>query len=288
MDSRGVRVEPLSDGFFGLDGGAMFGVVPRVLWQKRNPPDPSNRILLALRPLLIRTGDSVVVVDTGIGDKYGETFNTMFNVDHRATLVGSLAERGIEPNDVTHVVLTHLHFDHAGGATRPGPAGRPVPTFPNARHLVQGLEWHDATNPNRRTRGSYREDDFRPLEAAGLVDLVDGDAEPLPGVRLLRTGGHTRGHQVVLVESDEHVDAYWADLVPTTTHLNVPYIMGYDLFPLETMERKEELLTRAADEHWTCWFEHDPAVAAGRVTRQGDRFAVEETIHTVSQGGNDG
>ncbi|MBN2538257.1 MBL fold metallo-hydrolase [candidate division WOR-3 bacterium] len=280
-------MEPLSDGFFGLDGGAMFGVVPRVLWRQKNPPDANNRILLALRPLLIRTGDAVVVVDTGVGDKYGPKFNEMFNVDHRVGLRQSLADHGVEPEAVTHVVLTHLHFDHAGGATRLDPAGRPVPTFPNARHLVQEQEWHDATHPNRRTRGSYREDDFRPLQAAGLVELIDGDVEPLPGIRLVRTGGHTRGHQIVLVESSKQFDVYWADLVPTTTHLNVPYIMGYDLYPLETMDCKEAMLGRAADEGWTCWFEHDPAVAAARVAREGDRFAVEKAIHAVPQGEND-
>lgn len=288
MGPGAVRIDPLTDGFFGLDGGAMFGVVPRVLWQRKNPPDPNNRILLALRPLLVRTGGATVVVDAGIGDKYGPEFDEMFNVDHRSTLVGSLAEHGVEPAAVTHVILTHLHFDHAGGATRLDASGRPVPTFPAARHLVQEQEWHDATHTNRRTRGSYREDDFRPLEAAGLLELVDGDAEPVPGIRLRRTGGHTRGHQVVRVECEGRTHVYWADLVPTTTHLNIPYIMGYDLFPVETMDRKETMLGLAADDGWICWFEHDPGIAAATVAREGDRFAVGEIIVPESQGGSDG
>jgi glyoxylase-like metal-dependent hydrolase (beta-lactamase superfamily II) len=269
-----ITLHPLSDGFFGLDGGAMFGVAPRVLWQKTNPPDEHNRILLALRPLLIRTPSETIVVDAGIGRKYGDGFNRMFNVDDSDTLETSLARCGVAPGQVTGVVLTHLHFDHAGGVTKLDGDGRPVPTFPDAKHFVQADEWHDATHPNRRTRGSYRDDDFLPLEAAGLLELVDGDVELTPNISLLCTGGHTRGHQIVLVETSEGRAVYWSDLVPTASHVNIPYVMAYDLFPLVTIEQKERLLERAAAECWTCFFEHEPGFAAGTVASDGRRFAV--------------
>ena len=273
--STAMELHPLSDGFFGLDGGAMFGIIPRVLWQRANPPDGNNRIRLALRPLLVLTPADRVLIDTGIGRKYGPDFDRMYNVDDSDDLERSLARHGLVPGDISVVVLTHLHFDHAGGATRLDRHGRPVPRFPNARHVVQRDEWHDATHPNRRTRGSYRPDDFLPLEAAGLLELVDGDADLLPGIRLVRTGGHTRGHQIVLVEHEGGTTVYLADLVPTSTHVNVPYIMGFDLQPLVTMEKKEELLGLAAREEWTCCFEHDPDLAFGVIRSDGDRYRVE-------------
>ncbi|HDQ99777.1 MAG TPA: MBL fold metallo-hydrolase [candidate division WOR-3 bacterium] len=284
MKLGSIELQPLSDGWFGLDGGAMFGVVPRVLWEKRNPPDERNRIRLALRPLLIVTGPETILVDTGIGRKYGDRFNDMFNVDQSSDdLLTSLARTGRRPEDVTQVVLTHLHFDHAGGATRLDENGRPVPTFSNARHFVQQTEWEDANNPNRRTRGSYRPDDFLPLDAAGLIKKVDGNTDIAPGIRLLRTGGHTRGHQVVLVRSEDHTAIYWADLIPTASHVPIPYIMGYDTYPLETIRGKEELLARAADGEWISIFEHDPDLDVALIVRDGDGFrarSIERPLPT--------
>ena len=303
----------LSDGFFGLDGGAMFGVIPKLLWEKRNPPDPKNRIKLALRSLLIVTASERILVDTGVGRKYGPKFSDMFNVDDSDNLLDSLKRAGFNPDDVTLVVQTHLHFDHCGWATRLNDRGRPVPTFPKARYIVQAWEWQDAVTPNRRTKGSYRSDDFLPLQEAGQLELVDGDTELVPGVRLVRTGGHTRGHQIVIVETKSEVrgqnaegrsqaqksDArsetsevrclkpgienpkpktqnpivvFWGDLIPTTSHIEVPYIMGYDTYPLATAEKKEELVARAADENWLCFFEHDPNYTCGRIVRDGERY----------------
>jgi len=287
----------LSDGFFGLDGGAMFGVVPRLLWEKRNPPDPKNRIRLALRSLLIVTPSERILVDTGVGRKYGPKFNDMFNVDDSDNLLDSLKRTGFNPEDITLVVQTHLHFDHCGWATRLNDNGRPVPTFPKARYIAQAWEWQDAVTPNRRTRGSYRTDDFLPLQEAGQLELVDGDTELVPGVKLVRTGGHTRGHQMVLIQSKSEVKmqnaenrsenvpspspaprtpyrtaVFWGDLIPTTSHIEVPYIMGYDTFPLATMEQKEDLVARAANENWLCFFEHDPEHACGRIERDGERY----------------
>ncbi len=274
----------LNDGFFGLDGGAMFGVVPRVLWQKTNPPDERSRIRLALRLLLITTPEERILVDTGIGTKHGPEFDAMFNVDRSDNLDAALSRLNLNPEEITTVILTHLHFDHAGGATKLDDSGKPVPRFPNARYVVQEMEWHDATHPNRRTRGSYRADDFLPLEAAGKLELVDGDTELMPGVKLLRTGGHTRGHQIVLVESEARTCVYWADLVPTCSHVNIPYIMGYDLFPLDTMKQKEELIARAAAGKWACVFEHDPETELGLITSTDGRYRVRSISPTPTKG----
>ncbi|UCG43641.1 MAG: MBL fold metallo-hydrolase [candidate division WOR-3 bacterium] len=268
------ELRSLSDGFFGLDGGAMFGVIPRVLWQQTNPPDPNNRIRLALRPLLITTPKDRILVDTGVGRKYGDRFNRMFNVDDSDELTRSLGRQGLRPEEITVVVHTHLHFDHAGGTTELDHSGKPVPRFPNARHLVQADEWHDATHPNPRTQGSYRGEDYMPVAEAGLVERVEGDTDLGSGVTLVKTGGHTRGHQIVLVQGPDRTAVYWSDLIPTCSHVRIPYIMGYDLYPLKTMEQKERLVARAAAERWVCFFEHDPDTTAALIEADGDAFAV--------------
>lgn len=270
------ELHSLSDGHFGLDGGAMFGVVPRPLWERTNPPDERNRIQLALRPLLVVAGQCRVLVDTGIGDKWDAKGRDIYRIEKTDSVVAGLARRGLRPEDITHVVLTHLHFDHAGGATRPGPAGDPVPSFPNARHLVQRVEWEDATSPNRRSRAAYQPDNFLPLERAGLLDLVDGTTEFLPGIELLHTGGHTRGLQLVRVRSGGETALFWSDLIPTSAHIATPYIMGYDLFPLVTMETKERLVGEAHAQRWLCFLEHDPTAAAGYLTAVGGTIGFEK------------
>ena len=279
----GIRIgsttlHPLSDGFFGLDGGAMFGVVPRVIWQKTNPPDTSNRIRLALRPMLVLTPSERILVETGIGRKYGRKFDEMFNVDDSDDLERSLARHGLAPEEITIVVHTHLHFDHAGGATRLDENGKSVPRFPKARHVVQRQEWQDATHPNPCTRGSYRQDDLLPLEQAGLLELVDGDTELVSGVRLQVTGGHTKSHQIVLVSDGSRTAVYWGDLIPTCSHVRIPYIMGYDLFPLVTIEQKEKLVRQAIDGNWVCFFEHDPDVAVGTIADIQGRPTVKALV----------
>lgn len=275
MTLGNLYLHSLSDGFFGLDGGAMFGVVPRPLWQKTNPPDDRNRIRLALRPLLVVTPSERILIDSGIGDKYDAEFADVYRIEKTDTIEGSLARAGFRPEDVTKVVLTHLHFDHAGGATRFDSHGRPVPRFAKARYYVQRREWDLAVNPNRRSRASYLKENFLPLEEAGQLELVDGDTELVPGVKLIRTGGHTPGHQVVQVQSAGETAFYWADMIPTRAHIAVPYVMGYDLYPVETMELKEKLVQQAAQEGWVSFLEHDPDHAAGRIIARGDKWMLE-------------
>ena len=292
----------LSDGFFGLDGGAMFGVVPKPVWERTNPADERNRIRLAVRPLLIVAGKERVLVDTGIGDKWDAKSTDIYRIEHTDTIESSLARAGFRPEDITKVVLTHLHFDHAGAATKLGPDGKPVPRFPNARHYVQQKEWEAAVNPNRRTRGSYRPDDFLPVQAAGLLELIDGPFALELGLELLPTGGHTPGHQIVLMGTGSGdqgskgsgsepqnpgsvrqgsprptpeprnpcsaAAVFWGDLIPTRSHIATPYIMGYDLLPLETMTQKEKFVGLAIAGRWVSFFEHDPDFASGVIEEE--------------------
>jgi glyoxylase-like metal-dependent hydrolase (beta-lactamase superfamily II) len=267
-----LRLYSLSDGFFGLDGGAMFGVVPRPLWERTNPPDERNRIRLALRPLLITAGKERVLIDTGIGDKWDARSTDIYRIEHTDTIESSLAHVGFRPEDVTKVVLTHLHFDHAGAATKLDSTGKPVPRFANAGYYVQQKEWDLALSPNRRSRAAYLPENFLPLQEAGQLELIDGDSRLELGLGLAfelhLTGGHTPGHQVVLLRSGGETAIYWGDLIPTRSHIATPYVMGYDLLPLETMEQKEKLVQEAIAGKWLSFLEHDPEYACGVIEEE--------------------
>jgi glyoxylase-like metal-dependent hydrolase (beta-lactamase superfamily II) len=301
----------LSDGFFGLDGGAMFGIVPKPLWERTNPPDERNRIRLALRPLLVVAGKERVLVDTGIGDKWDARNTDIYRIEHTDTVESSLARAGFKPEDITKVVLTHLHFDHAGAATKLDSTGKPVPRFPNARYYVQQKEWELALNPNHRSRAAYLPDNFLPLQAARQLELIDGDSRLALGLELelVLTGGHTPGHQIVVITDNpefknqkpesriaepagrtptagtpplqnprtpdpqnpllvRRTAVFWGDLVPTRSHIATPYIMGYDLYPLETMEQKERLVQQAIAGKWLSFLEHDPDYACGVIEEE--------------------
>lgn len=265
--------DPVSDGTFRLDGGAMFGVVPKVLWARRAPADAGNRIALALSPLLIRTGREVVLVDAGAGDKWPDRQREIYQFDARDQLERSLAACGVGPEDVDVVIATHLHWDHVGGlTTRRG--GRIVPRFPRARHVVRRAEWTVATHPNERIHASYVADDFVPLLDAGLVDFIDADGEVVPGIRVERTGGHTAHHQIVRIESGGRTAIFAADLMPTTAHVEPAWIMGYDLYPLDTLAARKRVVAEAAAGEYVIFFEHDPAIRAGIIHLEQDRPKV--------------
>ena len=269
-----ARVTVLHDGTIALDGGAMFGVVPRVVWEKRDPPDERNRVALGLNVALIESGGKRVLVDTGMGDRWSEKEVRMYRIDRSTTLLQGLRACGLGPPDIDVVVNTHLHFDHAGGNTR-REGDRLVPTFPRARYVVQRGEWDDATHPHERSRASYRTDDFLPLEVAGQLDLIEGEAEVAPGVRAVRVGGHTTHHQMVVVESGGETMVVPTDLLPTSSHLPLPFVMGYDLFPVATVEAKRKLLDAAVAGGWRILFYHDPRTPLGRVRREGDGYTLE-------------
>ncbi len=247
----------VSDGTFWLDGGAMFGIVPKVLWNKLNPADALNRIKLGLNCLLIQTPETKVLVDTGVGKKLDVKFKEIYKVERDTGLIESLGKLGVQPEDIDFVINTHLHFDHCGGNTIEQD-GHYIPTFPHAKYMIQRQEWHDATNTNERTKASYVQRNFLPVEASGQLLLVDGDNEVLPGISVVVTNGHTRGHQSVIIESMGNKAIYFGDLIPTSSHVKIPYIMSYDLFPINVVEKKREILSQATKERWLLIFEHDP------------------------------
>ena len=268
------EVDIFSDGIFRLDGGAMFGVVPKVLWEKQKPADEHNRVAMDMNCLLIRDGQNVVLVETGAGPKLNEKQKRNFGVDAPPRLLGELARRGVRPEEVTLVINTHLHFDHAGGNThRQGE--RVVATFPRASYVFQRLEWLDAVSPNERTRASYLPDDFAPLEETGKLELIDEAVEILPGVRLDRIQGHTRGTQTVRVSDGRDTLFFSSDFMPDRHHLPLPWIPSQDLFPLDTLAAKKVILPRAIQEKWVVAFTHD-VPRFGRITEEEGRYHFNE------------
>lgn len=275
-----LTVRLAGDGTFGLDGGAMFGVVPKTLWQRAKPADDDNRIEMVTNCPLVERGDDLVLIDTGVGDKGDEKFRRIFKIsEERETLPESVRRAGYEPGDVTHVLLSHLHFDHCGWNTREE-AGRFVPTFPNARYWIERGEAEHAQAPNPRDRASYDPRNLAPLLEAGVVELFDDQAEPVPGVRAVKAPGHNRDMCVVLLDGGPDAARekaiFLADLVPTRAHVPTPWVMGYDLYPVTTMENKELWLGRAHREGWLCIFEHeaDRPLARLRETKPGRFEAV--------------
>ena len=258
---------PVTDGRFRLDGGAMFGVVPRVLWEQCCPADDSNRVQLSLTCLLIQAHGKNILVDTGLGPKNDEKFNRMFDVERTPSLQNSLNKSGISPEDMYFVINTHLHFDHAGGNTIRNEEGQIVSAYPKATYFVQRGEYEDAVSSNERTRASYRRENFNPIMHVNQWEFLDGDTEVLPGVSMVVTPGHTQHHQSVKVESEGQVAFFLGDLIPTISHLPLPYIMGYDLYPLQTLETKRWILDRAFEEEWLLIFEHDPQIKMGYVKK---------------------
>ncbi len=261
-------------GFFRLDGGAMFGTVPKAIWSKLAPPDDENRIRLAARSLLIRAGARVFMVDAGMGDRWTEKLRHIFDIQPQAD--GS----GLDPASVTDIILTHLHFDHARGIfrARPGAEVEADLRYPEARVYVQAANYENAKKPNARERASYLAEDVKLLERTRLV-LTTGSQEIYPGLWVHRGDGHTRGHQWVEVKGDGSSLAFPADIVPTSRHLPLPYLMGYDVSAETLLVEKDDLLNRAVAGGWILVFGHDPDVTAGRITRdEKGHYALGETL----------
>jgi methylmalonyl-CoA epimerase len=269
----------LYDGFFRLDGGAMFGVVPKALWQKKASPDDVNRILMTMRPLIIRDGTHTMLIDAGLGDKESAKFYAMYAADRSRSLDHALAEAGVAPDEIDIVLASHLHFDHAGGFTVRNASGRVVPRFPRARYVVRRGEWNEARKPHERSRASYLPDNFLPLADAGVLDFLDEDRTVIPGVRVQRTGGHTMHHQIVWIESGSERAVFLADLMPTSAHLPDPWIMGYDLYPMDTLFAKQAFAREVSRRETLVFFEHDPAIpAAFIITEQQGKLGLR--LHT--------
>jgi methylmalonyl-CoA epimerase len=272
-----LALTSLHDGLFGLDGGAMFGVVPRTLWAPQSPPDDRNRIRLATRPLLVEADWGRLLIDCGIGDKMDAKQRDIYAVNRDHALDEALASVGLAADGIDLMLATHLHFDHVGGATVRRD-GRLEPRFGRARYLIRAGEWQDATHPHERNRASYVADDFVPLAAAGVVDFFDEDQTVRPGIRVVRTGGHCPQHQIVFVEAAGKTAVFTADLIPTTAHVRDAWIMGYDLFPMETLAFKKQFIREAIDREYLIFFEHDPVVAAGYIREKDGKRYVDQVL----------
>ena len=275
-----LELTPLLDRHFRLDGGAMFGVVPKTLWQKRLPPDDRNRIPMAMRPLLVR-GERLMIIDAGAGDKMGPKLEEIYAFDTSESLDASLAAAGVRADDIEIVLASHLHFDHAGGFTKTDASGRIVPRFPNARYHASRGEYEDATHPHERNRASYFEENYVPLTDAGVLEFWDEERTIMPGVRVRRTGGHTRWHHIVYLESGGRTAVFVADLIPTAAHVDVPWIMAYDLYPMETLAFKRAFVREAIEREYVIFFEHDPGITAGYIREDGTRLFVEPVERRV-------
>lgn len=278
------EIKPLPTGIFGLDGGAMFGTVPKVLWEKSNPADEKNRIPMEARALLLKSKNRNIIIDCGNGSdfvaKYGEKlggkFQEMYNINSEGpSLLKSLAEQGVQPQDVTDVILTHLHFDHCGGGVTAKPDGTLVPAFPKAQYYIQQQNLETAMKPNLREKASYFPANFQPLIDSHQLQVLPGPTENiLPGISLLLSNGHTQGQQIVRISDGQKNLLYCADVVPTSSHVKIPWLMGYDLNPVLLMEEKTKILGPAADEKWYLFFEHDPYCDAAQIERNGHDFQV--------------
>jgi glyoxylase-like metal-dependent hydrolase (beta-lactamase superfamily II) len=270
-----------------LDGGAMFGVVPKPLWQRRIAPDERNRIPLAMRCLLVEHDIGPILIDTGAGNKEDAKFHDIYGIENRGAdgrtrLEDGLHQLGVRPEDIVLVIDTHLHFDHAGGNTWRDGSGTIRPTFPNARYVVQAGEYDYATRTNERTAASYFSHNFAPVLESGQFDFISGERRIAEGVTCIPTPGHTPHHQGILLESAGERAFYPADLVPTTAHLPLPWIMGYDVEPLVTLETKRRILRRALDENWLLVFEHDATTPWGRAAFDGKAYTLAESATAVS------
>ncbi|MDX2434614.1 MAG: MBL fold metallo-hydrolase [Desulfobacterales bacterium] len=276
----------LNGGEFELDGGTMFGVVPKSLWAKKYPVDEDtplllleeNYIKLLNAPLLIKTPDSLVLVDTGLGNKLSDKQKQIFRVIKDWSLPGELKKLGLRRQDINYVILTHCDFDHAGGIVMYNPAGEEELTFPNAKHIVQKLEWEDAMQPNKRSANTYWKENFAKLKDTDNLQLVEGDFKVCPGIEVQHTGGHTRGHQIVRIQSEKEIAYHLADLLPTHVHFNPLWIMAYDNFPMDAIDLKEKYETLGIRENTWFTFYHDPSMYACKFDSQGQIVKKIDTV----------
>ncbi|HUE83573.1 MAG TPA: MBL fold metallo-hydrolase [Pyrinomonadaceae bacterium] len=270
------RVEIVPDTEFRLDGGAMFGVVPRNLWSSVCPPDDQNRISLNMNCAYLETESEKILIETGIGDKWLPKHVSMYGISRTRTLTDSLrAIAGVEPEEISIVINTHLHFDHVGGNTTVNEDGRIVPTFPNARYFVSRAELEHAENPTERDRASYLPENWVALRNSGQLEVKDSDYEVIPGLQMETHPGHNRSMQCWRLHRGNEILFGFSDLVPTRAHVAFSWIMGYDLYPLETLEAKKRLLPQAVRERWNCLFYHDPEVPLCRIVDEEGKLRAE-------------
>ena len=275
-------INTIETGYVSLDGGAMFGVVPKTLWSRTNPSDEANRIILAMRLMIIKYKERVFITDAGVGNKMNEKLSKIYNVDHsKYDLISGLNNCGIQAEQVTDVILTHLHFDHVGGSTYYDEKGRLKLTFPSATHHIQKAQWEWAQKPSDKDAASFMKENFQPLKDYNKLNLIDGPGELIPGMELLLFNGHTPAMQAIKISDSKNTLFYCADIFPTSSHIPLPYIMGYDIHPMTTLEEKKRILPRALDEKWILLFEHDPYTVAGKLSLTEKGYRLGESIDSL-------
>jgi len=270
------KLRTIFSGKISLDGGAMFGIIPKPLWEKTNPADELNRVTLATRNLLLLSDDKKILIDTGMGKKWDDKAKNIYNIDPKLDLVLALVQNGIKSEEITDVLLTHLHFDHTGGSTK-FDNGKLVPAFPNAKYFVQKKNFEWAMNPSDRDRGSYIKENFEPLVKEGVLNLVDGEIQFDDNISFRIINGHTFGQQMIKISDSSNTVLYAADLLPFVSQIKIPYVMGYDLQPLVTIAEKKKYLQLTAKENWLLYFGHDPDYAIATV-KHSEKGIVQDVV----------
>lgn len=271
------KLKTILSGTIALDGGAMFGIIPKPLWEKTNPADEQNRVTLSTRNLLLISDDKKILIDTGMGNKWDEKSKNIYKINPDLNLDFALEQNGVKPEDITDVLLTHLHFDHTGGSTK-YQDGKLVPAFPNAKYFVQKKNFEWATNPSERDKGSYIKENFLPLVKEGILNLIDGEIEFDNNISFRIVNGHTFAQQMIKISDSSNTILYCCDLMPFVSQIRIPYLMAYDLQPLVTIKEKKKYLQLAADENWYLYFGHDPQFAAATVKHTEKGIVQDKTF----------
>ncbi len=270
------KVYSIVDNSFKIDGGAMFGVVPKIIWEKLMVPDEENMITLDLNLLLVKSEGKNILIDSGIGDTLDEKQKKIYGVEKDSNLEKALSEIGLKPEDIDLVILSHLHLDHAGGIVKFNSKGEKVPRFPEAKYVIQTEEWKYALQPDERTKATYMVENFQILDECGLIELVKGGKEIVPGIRVKLTGGHTKGQQVVFIKGGDKTILYPGDIIPTISHLRIPYVAGVDIYPLEVMEVKKKLIQDCLEYNWMIAFDHEIETRLCYLEKINDKIEIKK------------
>ena len=270
------EVYSIVDNSFKIDGGAMFGVVPKIIWERMMVPDESNRITLDLNLLLVKAEGKNILVDSGIGDTLNEKQKKIYGVEKDSNLENALSDIGLKPEDINLVILSHLHLDHAGGIVKFNSKGEKVPRFPEAKHVIQAEEWKYALQPDERTKATYMVENFQVIDECGAIELVNSDKEIIPGIKVKLTGGHTKGQQVVFIKGGGKTILYPGDIIPTISHLRIPYVAGVDIYPLEVMEVKKKLIQDCLEYNWMIAFDHEIKTKLCRLEKINDEIEIKK------------
>jgi len=278
MKIAGYNLYPILTSNFRLDGGAMFGIIPKTLWNNKMPSDELNRIQMVTRSLLLVSENKRILIDTGNGDKWQEKFKKIYEIDTKSvSLDSSLAEVGFTAEDITDVICTHLHFDHVGGNTKIE-EGKIVPSFPNAKYWMSQVNWKVANSPSEKDQGSFMQDDWAVLAENDMINFVSGTSQFLPNINLIISNGHTPGMMLPVISDAKNTLIYGADLIPTSAHIPLPWVMAYDVQPTVTINEKKQFYNDAVDNNWILFFEHDPDIVACTIQHDGKHYKKNNII----------